>query len=186
MGPPAALLACKCHIMMRQALTTLNSQPARRAAASAIGLGFSDTASSMSSSTSDGPQEGDSLIEASLRILNEPSAARKGLLTHRTAELWRAGKLPVLPPDSGAPLPAAPDCPARDNTVWQSACLDVPVFHAAWAAGQLTAHTLACMQVQMIDPRKMRRLGKGGTLESRQAIVHSLCNIESWAVDLSW
>jgi uncharacterized ferritin-like protein (DUF455 family) len=43
-----------------------------------------------------------------------------------------------------------------------------------------------CMQVQMVEPKKMRRLGKGGTLQSRQAIVHSLVNIESWAVDLSW
>lgn len=32
----------------------------------------------------------------------------------------------------------------------------------------------------------MRRLGKGGTLASRQGLVHSLVHIESWAVDLSW
>ena len=38
----------------------------------------------------------------------------------------------------------------------------------------------------MVEPKKIRRLGKGGTLQSRQAIVHSLVNIESWAVDLSW
>lgn len=30
------------------------------------------------------------------------------------------------------------------------------------------------------------RRGKGGTLASRQAILHSLCHIENWAVDLSW
>jgi uncharacterized ferritin-like protein (DUF455 family) len=42
------------------------------------------------------------------------------------------------------------------------------------------------VQVELVDPRKMRRLGKGGTLASRQAILHSLVNTESWAVDLSW
>jgi uncharacterized ferritin-like protein (DUF455 family) len=41
-------------------------------------------------------------------------------------------------------------------------------------------------QVQLVEPKKMKRLGKGGTLASRQALVHSLVHIESWAVDLSW
>ena len=41
-------------------------------------------------------------------------------------------------------------------------------------------------QVELVEPQKMRRLRKGGTLASRQAILHSLVNTESWAVDLSW
>ena len=28
--------------------------------------------------------------------------------------------------------------------------------------------------------------GKGGSLASRQALLHSLTHIENWAVDLSW
>lgn len=32
----------------------------------------------------------------------------------------------------------------------------------------------------------MHKIGKGGSLSSRQAILHSLVHIESWAVDLSW
>ena len=56
-------------------------------------------------------------MHAALRILHEPDAARKGDLTHRTAELWRAGMLPLLPEDSTAPLPPVPDCPARDDLV---------------------------------------------------------------------
>lgn len=32
----------------------------------------------------------------------------------------------------------------------------------------------------------MPAIGKGGSLASRQAILHSLVHIESWAVDLSW
>lgn len=38
----------------------------------------------------------------------------------------------------------------------------------------------------MVEPRKMKSLGKGNTLQSRQRLVHSLVHIESWAVDLSW
>jgi uncharacterized ferritin-like protein (DUF455 family) len=32
----------------------------------------------------------------------------------------------------------------------------------------------------------MPKLGRGGTLASRQALLHSLVHIENWAVDLSW
>lgn len=38
----------------------------------------------------------------------------------------------------------------------------------------------------MVAPEDMHKLGKGGSLASRQAILHSLVHIESWAVDLSW
>eukprot|EP00959_Pyramimonas_sp_CCMP1952_P473915 9502554-Pyramimonas_sp.AAC.2 len=42
------------------------------------------------------------------------------------------------------------------------------------------------LQVEIIATGKGRKLGKGGSLASRQAIIHSLVHIESWAVDLSW
>ncbi|MCL7033235.1 hypothetical protein MKW94_003186 [Papaver nudicaule] len=40
--------------------------------------------------------------------------------------------------------------------------------------------------VKLVLPSLMPKLGKGGSLQSRQAIVHSLVHIESWAIDLSW
>ncbi|EGD73901.1 Rieske domain-containing protein [Salpingoeca rosetta] len=39
--------------------------------------------------------------------------------------------------------------------------------------------------LQVVEPRDMK-LGKGGTLSSRIAILHSLANIEQWAIDLAW
>lgn len=39
--------------------------------------------------------------------------------------------------------------------------------------------------LNVVDPAKIRR-GKGGTLASRIALLHSLANIEQWAIDLSW
>lgn len=41
-------------------------------------------------------------------------------------------------------------------------------------------------RVTLVEPSKAPRLGKGGTPESRIAILHSLAHIESWAIDLSW
>lgn len=40
--------------------------------------------------------------------------------------------------------------------------------------------------VKLVAPGLMPKLGKGGSLQSRQAIVHSLAHTESWAIDLSW
>lgn len=41
-------------------------------------------------------------------------------------------------------------------------------------------------QVKLVSPSLMPKLGKAGSLQSRQAIVHSLVHTESWAIDLSW
>ena len=62
------------------------------------------------------PAEGEPLVYAALRVLYEPNAARKAVLTHRTADLWRAGKLSLQPNDD-LELPPVPKRPARDDTV---------------------------------------------------------------------
>lgn len=41
-------------------------------------------------------------------------------------------------------------------------------------------------RMTLVEPGNMPRLGKGGSLASRQAILHSLAHIENWAIDLSW
>ncbi|KAG6494179.1 hypothetical protein ZIOFF_049198 [Zingiber officinale] len=40
--------------------------------------------------------------------------------------------------------------------------------------------------MKLVSPSMMPKLGKAGSLQSRQAIVHSLAHTESWAIDLSW
>ncbi|CAI5503017.1 unnamed protein product [Closterium sp. Naga37s-1] len=41
-------------------------------------------------------------------------------------------------------------------------------------------------QVRVVAARDMPRRGKGGSQQSRVALLHSLVHIESWAVDLAW
>ncbi|XP_062173603.1 uncharacterized protein LOC133879068 [Alnus glutinosa] len=45
-----------------------------------------------------------------------------------------------------------------------------------------------CLEIcfKLVSPSLMPKLGKAGSLQSRQAIVHSLVHTESWAIDLSW
>ncbi|XP_043101418.1 uncharacterized protein HI_0077-like isoform X2 [Puntigrus tetrazona] len=62
-----------------------------------------------------------------------------------------------------------------------------------WDSGKITETGEASPPVQpnrkdnltVVEPGKIKR-GKGGTLASRIALLHSLANIEQWAIDLSW
>lgn len=46
--------------------------------------------------------------------------------------------------------------------------------------------TPARAALHVVDPKHLKSRGKGGSAASRIAILHSLCHIESWAVDLAW
>ncbi|RCV44708.1 hypothetical protein SEVIR_9G399000v4 [Setaria viridis] len=61
-----------------------------------------------------------------------------------------------LPYDPSRPAPPPPDRPARSA------------------------------EVRLLPPSRMPKLGKGGSAQSRLAMLHSLAHTESWAVDLSW
>uniref|UniRef100_A0A673WBT0 Si:ch73-314g15.3 n=1 Tax=Salmo trutta TaxID=8032 RepID=A0A673WBT0_SALTR len=62
-----------------------------------------------------------------------------------------------------------------------------------WNSGEITEVGQATPPVQpsrkenltVLQPGKIKR-GKGGTQASRIAFLHSLANIEQWAIDLSW
>ncbi|KAG8995335.1 hypothetical protein FRB94_009282 [Tulasnella sp. JGI-2019a] len=40
--------------------------------------------------------------------------------------------------------------------------------------------------MQIVQPGKVAKRGKAGSLKSRIAILHALANIEQWAIDLAW
>ncbi|GJN07810.1 hypothetical protein PR202_ga25674 [Eleusine coracana subsp. coracana] len=61
-----------------------------------------------------------------------------------------------LPYDPSRPSHAPPDRPARSDAV------------------------------RLLPPSRGPKLGKGGSAQSRLAMLHSLAHTESWAVDLSW
>ncbi|KAL6878327.1 hypothetical protein ACP4OV_012497 [Aristida adscensionis] len=61
-----------------------------------------------------------------------------------------------LPYDPARPAPPPPDRPARSAAV------------------------------RLVPPSRAPKLGRGGSAQSRLALLHSLAHTESWAVDLSW
>jgi uncharacterized ferritin-like protein (DUF455 family) len=40
--------------------------------------------------------------------------------------------------------------------------------------------------LEFVDRSKTSKLGKGGSVKSRIAILHALANVEQWAIDLAW
>lgn len=94
-------------------------------------------------------------------ILNTADPERKVALTRRGAALWQAGQLASPPPLSSQES----DCRhAREPTPDRPARAD---------------------GMTVVGPHEMK-IGKGGTAASRIAILHSLANIEQFAIDLAW
>ncbi|KAI3520391.1 hypothetical protein L1887_09783 [Cichorium endivia] len=99
--------------------------------------------------------DGETLVEAALRVLNTADPVEKAKLGDQIANNWLQGAIanPYHPSQSDFTVP---DRPARLSNV------------------------------KLVSPSLMPKLGKAGSLQSRQAIVHSLVHTESWAIDLSW
>ncbi|KAI9353847.1 hypothetical protein BDR26DRAFT_910586 [Obelidium mucronatum] len=91
-----------------------------------------------------------SLVDWSIRVLNEPNPTLKVQLTFHVWKLWNKGLITEI--GSGTP----PAEPARDTTLAK------------------------------VDYTKSKNRGKGGSLSSRIAILHSLASIEQWAIDLAF
>lgn len=103
-----------------------------------------------------GERTAQTLVEAALEVLNTADPVEKVRLGEAAATRWLEGAI-SLPYRADDPCDLpVPDRPARLPTV------------------------------KLVPPHLMPKLGKGGSLQSRQAILHSLVHTESWAIDLSW
>ncbi|CAA2960248.1 Hypothetical predicted protein [Olea europaea subsp. europaea] len=97
---------------------------------------------------------GETLVEAALRVLHTDDPFEKARLGDDIANKWLQGHI-IRPYDDSVDI-AVPDRPSRLSNV------------------------------KVVSPSEMLKLGKAGSLQSRQAIVHGLVHTESWAIDLSW
>ncbi|CAM6050160.1 unnamed protein product [Sphagnum compactum] len=69
--------------------------------------------------------------------------------------------------------------------LWLDGSIKFPYLHDS-ALPPVPRRPARLPTVQLVAPRDMPKLGKGGSLRSRQALLHSLVHTESWAIDLSW
>lgn len=104
-----------------------------------------------------------SLVRRARCVMLEPMCAEKARLTAETRDWWRRVRRNEPCDDA----PGEPQTAGGDD-------LDVVVEDPRREI------------VVTTEPGKTKRIGKGGTVESRVAILHSLAHIESWAIDLAW
>lgn len=113
--------------------------------------------------------------------------------------------IPVANISTGKLLPEDNVPPLSQNTLcfWATKILCTPdpkekvsltlEVQERWISGEITEVGTATPPSQpsrkdsltVLEPGKIKR-GKGGTQASRIALLHSLANIEQWAIDLSW
>lgn len=142
------------------------------------------------------PVPGEPLCRAALRVLNAPTADLKARLGAEAARMWFAGSLEPPSPENAGLDPPAPERPARDDDA-------VTIVHPQ-KVKRLKAGGESVREERVKEERRkflfFRSKIKGkknssfftsnsfqkntGTLSSRLAILHALCHIESWAIDL--
>lgn len=125
----------------------------------------------------------EALVEAAVRVLNTADPFDKARLGDEVATKWLQGSI-TLPYHPSLHL-SVPDRPARLSNVRSLPPSSMPISCNTVTVWWNASITLL-PQVKLVPPGLMPKLGKAGSLQSRQAIVHSLVHTESWAIDLSW
>ena len=100
-----------------------------------------------------------SLLHYGVAVLNTPNHVTKATLTSEAAHFYKNGTLPLrAPADSGADAPVPPEVPARPE------------------------------HIEVRQPKEMPPAKKGveNHAFNKMRLIHSLCHIESVAIDLSW
>ncbi|XP_051203739.1 uncharacterized protein [Lolium perenne] len=103
----------------------------------------------------------------------------EGLPPPKTLVDWALQILDTADPDEKARLG---DLAA---TQWLRGAIPLP-YDPAQSSRALPDRPARSDAVRLLPPSRMPKLGKGGSAQSRLAMLHSLAHTESWAVDLSW
>ena len=100
------------------------------------------------------------LIDCAVKVLQETDSCKKAEMTLECLHMWESNQI-ILDADdktrvNGEEYAGPPDTPGRNP------------------------------QVKLVSPSQLPKRGKGGSLASRQALLHSLVHIECCAIDLAW
>lgn len=116
-----------------------------------------------------------SLVEWACLVLQTPEPRAKVAYTRMAAQAFRTGAVKKI--GGGFAKPPQKKEPDSDDGCyqWQRSAKETP---------PLTPPRLD--DAQVVQPHLVGKRGKGGTEKSRIALLHSLANIEQWAIDLAW
>lgn len=137
-------------------------------AAAAASDGNGDATTSISSSSVQPPSTTLTLVDAALQVLREADPFEKARIGEEVAARWLNGDISVA-------YRSHADHKSNSSTIANTCGHLLPPDRPARSD-----------IIDLVPSNLMHKLGKGGSLRSRQSMVHSLVHIESWAVDLSW
>ncbi|CAI5458576.1 unnamed protein product [Closterium sp. Yama58-4] len=134
------------------------------------------------------PCAGDTLCEAAVKVLRTADPWKKVDYGDLAAHLWATGAIR----DAYADRATRRDGSLSSGTA-EARSAGSQGDADAGAAGSDEEQWLSVPDrparddtVRVVAARDMPRRGKGGSQQSRVALLHSLVHIESWAVDLAW
>ncbi|GJP40046.1 hypothetical protein CLOM_g24336 [Closterium sp. NIES-68] len=136
------------------------------------------------------PCAGDTLCAAAVKVLRTADPWRKADYGDLAAKLWASGAIR----DAYA-ADDARGCESLNGDGTEDRCAETREDGAADAGvGESDEERWLSVPdrparddtVRVVAARDMPRRGKGGSQQSRLALLHSLVHIESWAVDLAW
>jgi uncharacterized ferritin-like protein (DUF455 family) len=111
------------------------------------------------------------LVEWAVLILNTPEPRLKIQYTRDACRAFRNGECRTI----GGGRWNRNDANAKNNSQWSRSPEEQP-----------PAVPPRLADAKIVQPGQIGRRGKGGSERSRIAMLHSLANIEQWAIDLAW
>lgn len=111
------------------------------------------------------------LVEWAVLVLNTPEPAKKVAYTRFAAKAFRSGECKLI----GGGRWKTSDEVAGTRTEWMVKPQETPPERPPRLKDEVC-----------VRPGQEAKRGRGGTEKSRIAILHSLANIEQWAIDLAW
>ncbi|CAI5983817.1 unnamed protein product [Closterium sp. NIES-65] len=134
------------------------------------------------------PCAGDTLCEAAVKVLRTADPWKKAEYGDLAAHLWATGAIRHAYADRATRRNGSLSSGSEESrSAGSQGDADVG------AAGSEEEQWLSVPDrparddtVRVVAARDMPRRGKGGSQQSRVALLHSLVHIESWAVDLAW
>lgn len=115
--------------------------------------------------------EPQTLVEWAVVVLNTPEPRAKVEYTRRAAHAFRSGHCRTI----GGGRWRTDGDDGREERIWLTKESETP-----------PAVPPRLSSAKIVQPGREAKRGKGGSERSRIAMLHSLANIEQWAIDLTW
>ncbi|KDN45256.1 DUF455-domain-containing protein [Tilletiaria anomala UBC 951] len=132
------------------------------------------------------------LVEWACLILNTAEPRRKVAYTRMAAAAFRSGRVKLIGGGYARSCSQAEEEVAHQKSDAETELepsASIPQRRWTWTRSTQETPPRVPPRLEsaiIVEPGQLGKRGKGGTVRSRIALLHSLANIEQWAIDLAW